>query len=88
MTVTDKIGSGKAVVISTNPFHSPIAGVTLGAIPSVVLVDGQRIYAGAVLKDGSVLTSITETNLTFKGPKGALSIPIRGNGLNENANTK
>ena len=88
LTVTDKIGSGKAVVISTNPFHSPIAGVTLGAIPSVVLVDGQRIYAGAVLKDGSVLTSITETNLTFKGPKGALSIPIRGNGLNENANTK
>ncbi len=88
LTLSDKIGSGKAVVISTNPFHSPIAGVTLGAIPSVVLVDGQRIYAGAVLKDGSVLTSITETNLTFKGPKGALSIPIRGNGLPENANTK
>jgi len=88
LTVTDKIGSGKAVVISTNPFHSPIAGVTLGAIPSVVLVDGQRIYAGAVLKDGSVLSSITETNLTFKGPKGALMIPIHGNGLNEDANTK
>jgi type III secretion system YscD/HrpQ family protein len=88
LTFTDRVASGKPVLVSDNPFHSPIAGVTLGAIPSVVLVDGQRIYKGAVVKDGSVLASITETSLTFKGAKGAFSIPIQTNALNENASAK
>lgn len=88
LTLTDTVGSGKPVVVSENPFHSPIAGVTLGAIPSVVLVDGQRIYKGAVLKDGSVLNAITEKNLILKGPKGSLSIPIQANSLNGNASAQ
>ena len=88
LTITDKTGSGKAVVVSENPFHSPIAGVTLGAIPSVILVDGQRVYIGAVLRDGSVLDAITDTKLTFKGPKGATSIPIQTSAILENSSSK
>lgn len=88
VTISDKVGSGKAVVVSENPFHSPIAGVSLGAIPSVILVDGQRIYIGAVLKDGSVLESITDSSLTLSGPKGPRSIPIQSSVLSDNASLK
>jgi type III secretion system YscD/HrpQ family protein len=88
LTITDRVGSGKAVVVTENPFHSAIAGVTLGTIPSVVLVDGQRIYIGTVLKDGSVLDAITDTKLTFKGPKGATSIPIQTSAILENSSSK
>jgi type III secretion system YscD/HrpQ family protein len=88
VTISDKVGSGKAVVVSENPFHSPIAGVSLGAIPSVILVDGQRIYIGAVLKDGSVLESISDSILTLSGPKGARSIPIQSSALSDNTSLK
>ena len=76
LTFTDKVGSGKAVVVSKNPFHSPIVGVTLGSIPAVLLLDGQRIYEGTILKDGSVLTKISESDITLKGPEGTRSLPL------------
>ena len=76
LTFTDKVGSGKAVVVSKNPFHSPIVGVTLGSIPAVLLLDGQRIYEGTILKDGSVLTKISESEITLKGPEGTRSLPL------------
>ncbi|MCX6963584.1 MAG: type III secretion system inner membrane ring subunit SctD [Verrucomicrobia bacterium] len=76
LTFTDKVGSGKAVVVSKNPFHSPIVGVTLGSIPAVLLLDGQRIYEGTILKDGSVLTNISESDITLKGPEGTRSLPL------------
>jgi len=76
VTFTDKVASGKPVVLSENPFHSPIAGVTLGKIPALLLLDGQRFYEGAILKDGSVLTRITEKELIFTGPGGKRSVPL------------
>jgi hypothetical protein len=69
-------GTGKAVVVEGNPFHSEITGVTLGAIPSVILLDGQRIYEGAILQDGSVLTDIAENQLIITGPQGKRKIPL------------
>ncbi len=78
LTLTDRVGSGKPVVVSENPFHSPIVGVTLGSIPAVLLLDGQRIYEGAILKDGSVLTNISETDITLSGSQGSRSLPLRG----------
>jgi hypothetical protein len=74
--LTDDIGTGKAVVVEGNPFHSEITGVTLGAIPSVILLDGQRIYEGAILQDGSVLTDIAENQLILTGPQGKRKIPL------------
>jgi type III secretion system YscD/HrpQ family protein len=74
--LTDDIGTGKAVVVEGNPFHSEITGVTLGAIPSVILLDGQRIYEGAILQDGSVLTEIAENQLILTGPQGKRKIPL------------
>ncbi len=76
LTFTDQVGSGKPVVVSKNPFHSPIVGVTLGSIPAVLLLDGQRIYEGTILKDGSVLTKISESDITLKGPEGTRSLPL------------
>ena len=76
VTFTDNVASGKPVVLSENPFHSPIAGVTLGKIPALLLLDGQRFYEGAILKDGSVLTRITEKELIFTGPGGKRSVPL------------
>lgn len=76
VTFTDKVASGKPVVLSENPFHSPIAGVTLGKIPALLLLDGQRFYEGAILKDDSVLTRITEKELIFTGPGGKRSVPL------------
>jgi len=73
---TDQVGSGKPVVVSKNPFHSPIVGVTLGSIPAVLLLDGQRIYEGTILKDGSVLTKISESDITLKSPEGTRSLPL------------
>jgi len=72
----DDVGTGKAVVVQGNPFHSEIVGVTLGAIPSVVLLDGQRIYRGAILADGSVLESITQDHLILQGPQGNRKVPL------------
>jgi hypothetical protein len=51
-------------------------GVTLGSIPAVLLLDGQRIYEGTILKDGSVLTKISESDITLKGPEGTRSLPL------------
>lgn len=76
VTFTDQVGSGKPVVVSKNPFHSPIVGVTLGSIPAVLLLDGQRVYEGTILKDGSVLTKISESDITLKGPEGTRSLPL------------
>jgi type III secretion system YscD/HrpQ family protein len=76
VTLSDDVGSGKAVVVKENPFPSEIVGVTLGALPSVVLLDGQRIYIGAILGDGSVLTEISETQLILTGPHGKRKIPL------------
>jgi len=73
---TDDLGSGKAVVVEGNPFHSEITGVTLGAIPSVILLDGQRIYEGSILKDGLTLTEIAENQLILTGPQGKRKIPL------------
>jgi type III secretion system YscD/HrpQ family protein len=78
---TDQVGSGKPVVVSKNPFHSPIVGVTLGSIPAVLLLDGQRIYEGAILKDGSVLTKISESDITLSGPHGVRSLPLKSGAL-------
>ncbi len=72
----DDVGTGKAVVVEGNPFHAEIVGVTLGAIPSVVLLDGQRIYEGAILKDGSVLEEIAENQIILSGPQGKRKIPL------------
>jgi len=72
----DDVGTGKAVVVEGNPFHSEITGVTLGAIPSVILLDGQRIYEGSILKDGSTLTEIAENQLILTGPQGKRKIPL------------
>ena len=83
LTIVDKVGSGKPVLLSENPFHSPIVGVTLGSIPAVLLLDGQRIYEGAILKDGSVLKNITESDIILSGPHGARSLPLN-NGALEN----
>ena len=74
--LTDDVGTGKAVVVEGNPFHSEITGVTLGAIPSVILLDGQRIYEGAILQDGSVLSDIAENQLILSGPQGKRKIPL------------
>lgn len=74
--LTDDVGTGKAVVVEGNPFHSEITGVTLGAIPSVILLDGQRIYEGAILQDGSVLSDIAENQLILTGPQGKRKIPL------------
>jgi type III secretion system YscD/HrpQ family protein len=74
--LTDDVGTGKAVVVEGNPFHSEITGVTLGAIPSVILLDGQRIYEGAILQDGSVLSDIEENQLILTGPQGKRKIPL------------
>jgi type III secretion protein D len=74
--ITDDVGAGKAVVVEGNPFHSEITGVTLGAIPSVVLLDGQRIYEGSILQDGSTLTEIAENQLIISGPQGKRKIPL------------
>ena len=72
----DDVGTGKAVVVEGNPFHSEITGVTLGAIPSVILLDGQRIYEGTILQDGSTLTEIAENQLILGGPQGKRKIPL------------
>jgi hypothetical protein len=72
----DDVGTGKAVVVEGNPFHSEITGVTLGAIPSVILLDGQRIYEGTILQDGSTLTEIAENQLILAGPQGKRKIPL------------
>jgi len=72
----DDVGTGKAVVVEGNPFHSEITGVTLGAIPSVILLDGQRIYEGTILQDGSTLTEIAENQLILSGPQGKRKIPL------------
>lgn len=72
----DDVGTGKAVVVEGNPFHSEITGVTLGAIPSVILLDGQRIYEGTILQDGSALTEIAENQLILAGPQGKRKIPL------------
>jgi hypothetical protein len=74
--LTDDVGTGKAVVVEGNPFHSEITGVTLGAIPSLILLDGQRIYKGAILEDGSVLSDIAENQLILTGPQGKRKIPL------------
>lgn len=76
LTITDKVTSGKPVILSKNPFHSPIVGVTLGSIPAVLLLDGQRIYEGTILKDGSVLTKIRGSDITLIGPEGTRSLPL------------
>jgi hypothetical protein len=81
LTFTDQVGSGKPVVVSKNPFHSPIVGVTLGSIPAVLLLDGQRIYEGTILKDGSVLTKISESDITLKGPEGTRSLLLNAGSL-------
>jgi len=73
---TDDVGTGKAVVVEGNPFHSEITGVTLGSIPSVILLDGQRIYEGSILQDGSTLTEIAENQLILTGPQGKRKIPL------------
>jgi type III secretion system YscD/HrpQ family protein len=73
---TDDVGTGKAVVVEGNPFHSEITGVTLGSIPSVILLDGQRIYEGTILQDGSTLTEIGENQLILTGPQGKRKIPL------------
>lgn len=73
---TDDVGTGKAVVVEGNPFHTEITGVALGAIPSVILLDGQRIYEGAILADGSTLTNISENQLILTGPQGKRKIPL------------
>jgi len=79
LTFTDNVVSGKPVVLSENPFHSPIAGVTLGKIPALLLLDGQRFYEGAILKDGSVLTHISEKELILTGPNGKRCVPLELN---------
>jgi hypothetical protein len=72
------------VVVSKNPFHSPIVGVTLGSIPAVLLLDGQRIYPGSILDDGSVLQSITRTDLILESPQGKRKVPLSiGSGVDE-----
>jgi hypothetical protein len=76
LTLSDQVGSGKPVVVSKNPFHSPIVGVTLGSIPAVLLLDGQRIYEGTILKDGSVLTKISESAIILRGAEGSRSLPL------------
>lgn len=81
VTITDRVGSGKAVVVSKNPFHSPIVGVTLGSIPAVLLLDGQRIYEGTILKDGSVLIKINESEITLKGSEGTRSLLLNAGSL-------
>ena len=74
--LTDDVGAGKAVVVEGNPFHSEITGVALGTIPSVILLDGQRIYEGSILKDGSTLTEIAANQLIIIGPQGKRKIPL------------
>lgn len=74
--LTDDVGTGKALVVEGNPFHSEITGVTLGAIPSLILLDGQRIYKGAILEDGSVLSDIAENQLILTGSQGKRKIPL------------
>ena len=63
-------------MVAGNPFHSEITGVSLGVIPSVILLDGQRIYEGSILKDGSTLTEIAENQLIITGPQGKRKIPL------------
>jgi hypothetical protein len=72
----DNVSTGKAVVVAENPFHTEIVGVTLDSLPAVILLDGQRIYEGAILRDGSVLTKISEQNLILTGSGGARSLPL------------
>jgi hypothetical protein len=76
VTLTNDVGTGKTVIVEGNPFHSPISGVTLGAIPSVILLDGQRIYTGSILADGSVLSEISSDQLILTGPSGRRKIPL------------
>lgn len=64
------------MVVEGNPFHPEITGVSLGAIPSLVLLDGQRIYKGTILEDGSVHGDIAENQLILTGPQGKRKIPL------------
>ncbi len=81
LSFVDNISTGKAVVVSNNPFHTQIVGVSLGAIPAVILLDGQRIYEGSILGDGSTLTKITESNLVLTGAAGVRSLPLSAEAL-------
>lgn len=76
-TIVDQISSGKPVTVTKNPFHSAVVGVSMGGIPAVLLADGQRIFEGTILKDGSVITQISEESLTIKGPEGLRSLPLQ-----------
>lgn len=76
-TFVDQISSGKPVTVTKNPFHAAVVGVSMGGIPAVLLADGQRIFEGSILKDGSVITQISENALIIQSPEGPRSLPLQ-----------
>ena len=72
----DKVRAGTVQTLSKNPFPSPVVGVSTSSLPSVLLLNGQRLYPGAILKDGLVLASIQTDRLVLDGPNGKSAVLI------------
>lgn len=65
-------------VARSTVFSSPVVSVAIGSSPYVVLQNGERIFLGAKVQDGYIVSAITTQGIELINGRGKKLIPISG----------